>query len=316
MPLRNNVEQIYQKKYQLSIVFSLVNILTIPFNPKHVTHSLDTHGVPTNRSSDVKVSMSAFDLWKVPGHIWFIVFLLNRLVLVNHFQMYFVLFTVNSYTLMSCCHGPVARQTCLTSRCEVTIRQRLTCFLFQWSHCTVNICNGNTPGKMQYRLTGVKLQPSRDEDATLKTDQGFCSIWRQISVVVLWTAMHIGQESAKWVKLSSQHTVNLIRLFGKLSDRRWVNMLYIALCFGWGLLRYSVMKRASLPLWNKWHRKFCIVWLMLDSNPTLTQWCQSFRLKSSIPCHWLSTQWTGEASLGLGEKTVSAVMWWGNPQSA
>lgn len=315
MPLRNNVEQIYQKKYQLSIVFSLVNILTIPFNPKHVTHSLDTHGVPTNRSSDVKVSMSAFDLWKVPGHIWFIVFLLNRLVLVNHFQMYFVLFTVNSYTLMSCCHGPVARQTCLTSRCEVTIRQRLTCFLFQWSHCTVNICNGNTPGKMQYGLTGVKLQPSRDEDATLKTDQGFCSIWRQISVVVLWTAMHIGQESAKWVKLSSQHTVNLIRLFGKLSARRWVNMLYIALCFGWGLLRYSVMKRASLPLWNKWHRKFCIVWLMLDSNPTLTQWCQSFRLKSSIPSHWLSTQWTGEASLGLGEKTVSAVMWWGNPQS-
>lgn len=125
-----------------------------------MTRSLGTHGA-FNNGPEVKVSSSAFHLWKVLCNIWLIAAHWNRLALVNHFQMYFALFTVNSYRLTSCCQGPVARQTCLTSRCEVTIRQRLTCFLFQWSHCTVNICNGNTPGKMQYGLTGMKLQPSR-----------------------------------------------------------------------------------------------------------------------------------------------------------
>lgn len=290
MPLRNIVKEISLKKYQLSTVFSLVNILTIPFHAKHVAHSLDTHGVPAN-GSGIKVSTSALDEWKVLGDIWFVVFHLNRLVPVNHFQMYFVLFTVNSYTLTSCCHGPVARQTCPTSRCEVTIRQRLTCFLFQWSHCTVNICNGNTQGRcsaawqvQSYRRAGRKT-PRR----------------RQIRVFILWTAMYIGQESAKGAKLSSQHTVNHIALGQYATD----------LPLLWLKAFDSGRKCAWMPLWNERHRKVCIVLRMLDSNPTLTQRCQSFCLKSSIPSHWLSTQWTGEASLRLGEKTV----WWCNPLS-
>lgn len=167
-------------------------------NAKHVTHSLDTHAVNTNYPYN-KVSAGVFDLLKSAWQYFFDIYL-NRLNLVNHFQMYVVLFTVNSYTLMSCCHEAVARQTSRTSRCEVTFRQRLTCFLFLWSHCTVNICNGNTAEKMQYGPTGVKPQPSksRGKDATVKTDEYFCFL------------MHIGWESVKVVNLVSHLTVNFI----------------------------------------------------------------------------------------------------------
>lgn len=54
---------------------------------------------------------------------------------------------------------------------------------------------------------------------------------------------------------------------------------------------------------------------MRDSKPTLTQWCQSFRPKSSIPSPWLSTRWTGEASFRTWWED-RASMGWGNPRSA
>lgn len=201
-----------------------------------MTHSLDTHVVHT-KGPDNKVTVAVFDFWRVLGNIWFFVFHLNRLNPVNHFQMYLVLFTVNSYTLMSCCHGPVARQTSPTSRCEVTFRQRLTCFLFQWSHCTVNICNGNTAEKMQYGLTGVKLQPSRsrEEDALLKTDQCF-------------GFLHIGQESVKEAHLLSHFTVNLIRLWKRC--RVSGGLIWFALTLLWlgafDTFRYETCVAATL----------------------------------------------------------------------
>lgn len=161
--LRKTIEWIYQKK---CLLFSLVNSLTIIIERK-TRDTLIAHTLCPQKGLWQQSKCSSIWLMKSAWQYLLFVFHLNSLNPGNHFQMYLVLFTVNSYTLMSCCHGPVTRQTSPTSRCEVTFRQRLTCFLFQWSHCTVNICNGNTAEKMQYGLTGVKLQPSRnrEEDA-------------------------------------------------------------------------------------------------------------------------------------------------------